>query len=261
MKLVFLHIPKTGGTSIRHALATLFQPDEICPERFRAISRFSQEDLARYRFFSGHFTMAEVNRIPGEKYVVTILRDPKERILSLYYFWRRHTDDLIERANLRGPRVARQLSLAQFLSAETSPPRNAVKNEIACALAGGVFPGIADEYHLGTPSGRRRVGRYEVLRRALNNVTRLSAVGFLDNPTCFMRRICADLNLGGPPEIGRINTRYEMRSGFEAVVEEKITPEVSVLLDRCTDLDRIIYAFAQERREEMAPALAAERTG
>lgn len=246
-KLVFLHIPKCGGTSIHHALASRFEPYEICPERFRGLRRFNQEQMQNFRFFSGHFTAKEFDLIPGNKYTITILRDPKERILSLYYFWRRHKHNVVERGNLRGPRVARQLSLADFLVAKTSPPHSAVKNGITCALAGHVVPVGEERYHLNGAIDAKRIEPDEVLRRALSAMKRLDVIGFITAPAMLVQRVCADLNLGEPPAIGRLNTRNACRPEFEPVEEEEITPEISELLDRCTDLDRIVYQTALSR--------------
>ncbi len=249
VKLVFLHIPKCGGTSVRHALAERFEPDEICPERFHRLDKFSDSEMQRFRFFSGHFSMTQVNKIPGEKYLITTLRDPRERIISLYYFWRRHAPQLVERAGLAGPRIARQLSLVEFLAAETSPPRSAVKNAISCALAGGVFPGKGEEYHVGAPGSPKRIERHEVLRRALDALKQFHAVGFLDDPDALVQRVCVDLALGEPRQVGRLNTKEDQRPGFEPVTEEVVTPEIFALLNECTDLDRIVYDAAVACRE------------
>src|SRR5262249_170075 len=89
-KLVFLHHPKTGGTTLHHILMRGFDEDEICPERFNGLQHYSAGDLARYRYFSGHFDLLSVSLIPGEKKIITMLREPISRLISLYYFQRAH---------------------------------------------------------------------------------------------------------------------------------------------------------------------------
>ena len=79
--LAFLHLRKTGGTTLHDRIAAAFERHEVCPERFGRLQRYSAEELARYQFFSGHYHFDEVAKIPGEKFVFTLLRPPKERIL------------------------------------------------------------------------------------------------------------------------------------------------------------------------------------
>ena len=106
-RLVFLHLPKTGGTALHQQLLTNFRPEEVCPIRFSRLVEQPREALERYVFFSGHFNFDHVRHIPGETYVVTVLREPRQRILSNYYFWKRHRAEVVERQNLEGPRIAR----------------------------------------------------------------------------------------------------------------------------------------------------------
>jgi hypothetical protein len=54
-RLVFRHLPRTGGTTLHHHLSAHFAPDQICPERFSRLERYSESQLEQWRFFSGHF--------------------------------------------------------------------------------------------------------------------------------------------------------------------------------------------------------------
>ena len=91
-KLVFLHLPRTGGTTLHHLLTAAFPPEQVCPERFMRLRRWPLEELAPFRLFSGHFTISGVDRIPGEKRIATVLRDPRARVISTFQLWRRHRD-------------------------------------------------------------------------------------------------------------------------------------------------------------------------
>lgn len=87
--LKFLHLPKTGGTSVRSFLERFFRPEEICPagfrHQFRAISR---DKLASYRMFAGHLDWEDLDQIGGPSFTFTVLREPRERMLSYYFFLR-----------------------------------------------------------------------------------------------------------------------------------------------------------------------------
>ena len=111
--LVFVHIPKTGGTSLHDILVENFRDDEICPERFNNLERWNRDHLVKFNYFSGHFDRTGVNCIPQAKNIITVLRDPKKRVLSLYHYWRSHKDDVVRKANLHGPLIAKKMTLLE----------------------------------------------------------------------------------------------------------------------------------------------------
>ena len=90
-KLVFLHIEKCGGTTLRTMLEAQFAAHRICPERFNGLADWTANELAGYDVFAGHFDLACCSVIPGHRNaVITMLREPKARLLSLFRFWKSH---------------------------------------------------------------------------------------------------------------------------------------------------------------------------
>ena len=98
-RVVFVHIPKTGGTSLHAMLKGLFSDDEIHPERLNNFRDLDAESFTKYRLFSAHMDARTLPAIPDPKFTVTVLREPKARILSLYYFWKSHTWETIKANN------------------------------------------------------------------------------------------------------------------------------------------------------------------
>lgn len=113
--LVFVHIPKTAGTTLNSLLANQFSPNElyeimmrgmswIDPRRrvltkpliswsklrhFKAALR-SRQDL---RLIHGHFDLSLGKLLPPTAEFFTLMRDPVERAISHYYHYRRKTGD------------------------------------------------------------------------------------------------------------------------------------------------------------------------
>lgn len=80
-RLYFLHIPKTGGTSLRLMLEQQLSFAEICPFR----NRLDITGPISYELVSGHFPYWLCKKLDPEfekAFKVTILRDPIERYLS-----------------------------------------------------------------------------------------------------------------------------------------------------------------------------------
>ena len=79
----FLHIPKTAGTTFRVLLENQFAIDEICPAyEFHELKQYADHELNRFRLFRGHLGYNLVNYLPVAPRVLTILRNPLERVVS-----------------------------------------------------------------------------------------------------------------------------------------------------------------------------------
>lgn len=95
VQAVFVHIPKTAGTSFREALCAGFGSEAVSPAF--AASRISPEEaerLSTYQVISGHISMADVTRHFPDVEAFTILREPIDRTLSWYYFARQQAGGL-----------------------------------------------------------------------------------------------------------------------------------------------------------------------
>ena len=105
----FMHVPKSGGSSIHAALEAALSPGSLAPQRFdtslfcdfgdfhlmrpetRSRIVTSPEEvrsLGQYRAVSGHFSLPTLLQVADAPSIATVLREPRARLLSLYMFWR-----------------------------------------------------------------------------------------------------------------------------------------------------------------------------
>jgi Sulfotransferase family len=97
----FMHIPKTGGTTLHGLLASHYPESQICPERHNHLTNLTIGELSTFRLFSGHFDWSSINLIPAQsRRIVTILRDPARRLLSMYRFLRAHDPNYARASSL-----------------------------------------------------------------------------------------------------------------------------------------------------------------
>lgn len=243
-RLVFLHVPRTGGTTLHHHLAAHFAPHEICPERFSRLEQYSPDQLEKWRFFSGHFNADEIRRIPGPLFIVTILRNPIERLLSNYYFWKRQRPETIEKHRLDGPRLIKAGSLADFLRSNHGGVLDSTNNMMARRLAGQVY---------AWPDGgwRARIGEVgfevtdlQIVHRALGNLLSFDTYGDISALQGIYARVAQVYGMPPLTSLERLNTRETVDAKMEAAQEEAITPQINEMLEKLTRLDGIVYKLA-----------------
>ncbi len=241
-KIVFLHIPKTGGTTLHHLLSEGREDGEICPERFNGLHSFTAGELVRYKVFSGHFDHPSTELIPGRKAVITMLREPVARLVSLYHFQKSHRDEVIERDELRLARLAKDHSMEAFFRLEEIRNHPSVNNAMTRMLSERV------------PSWRWE-SNCEVLQPlpapdlkiALKNLEGLRAFGLMERYEESVRVMFDKLCLPIPQEIPRkmvLDKIMEEDPGLQRIEKEPETPELRELLEELTEADARLYARA-----------------
>ncbi len=90
-KLIFLHVPKTGGTTLRKILEREYEPEEIfefynfgVETRIAHYGRLLEPARAAVRVLSGHLFYGVHEQVGEPPLYVTMLRDPVRRVMSLY---------------------------------------------------------------------------------------------------------------------------------------------------------------------------------
>lgn len=89
--LLFLHAQRTGGSALRHAIARAWSREDLyCTQfvdKFKHWHVVEQETLAPFKGFAGHSNYAERD-FDRNVLMITLLRHPVMRIISLYYYVR-----------------------------------------------------------------------------------------------------------------------------------------------------------------------------
>lgn len=149
--IVFLHIPKTGGVTLRHVLRDQYGPERTVIVRGRLVSP-DLEPLqhldGRVAAICGHFAFGIHQRIQRSAAYLTMLRDPIERTVSHFLYERRNPQ----------PGTSPPSDLFSFVE------ERALAANIHTRLIGGSIDGVdgpVDGYTLDT--AKRRLGRFAVV--------------------------------------------------------------------------------------------------
>ena len=111
-KIVHVHVPKTAGKSLRTAFREaakasgrkLFETDAFTLDQ-KAL------EAGEYDLISGHFGFCHAEKVPDASFI-TMLRDPKDRFLSFYYYLR---EKFVAGEHSRRSKLANRYTIDEFV--------------------------------------------------------------------------------------------------------------------------------------------------
>lgn len=117
--IVFLHIPKTAGQTIHNELARMVGKRAVSPIRVHSqVGPGEPQMPAGYGLYSGHLDWTEIDTLPEDKFIFTVLRDPGERIASFYFYLlkeaQRLTEDELALPHNTGKKKIRNMSADDY---------------------------------------------------------------------------------------------------------------------------------------------------
>ena len=239
--LVFVHMEKTGGTTLRKLLEAQFDVDRICPGPNNPLYSFSVADLGHYDFFSGHFDLDSLRYIPRENIsTISLFREPVSRLISWYRFHKAHPPSGEHAAN-RLVMLANQLSAEEFFELAEVRTSPLAYNRYLLAFA----------RSFSWFDQRRETLTKQDLDSALSDaktaIRGLTAVGITERFDQSMRYICRQLGFPHPAAVSSLNVTDEMSKvlpGFLPVEPVQITPRLASALYELTCYDQEVYQFA-----------------
>lgn len=102
--VVFLHLPKTAGQTIHHAVGAICGAPRIAPYRLQAQVKSGPTFPHGYALHSGHLSWTELETVEPTPFSFSVIRDPRERFASFYFYMRKKSRD--QAAAGRPPRHA-----------------------------------------------------------------------------------------------------------------------------------------------------------
>lgn len=226
-RVVFLHIAKTAGTSIVQFFRDRLPPETLCSHGdFLAFPEDEfefQKTLRQYQFVSGHFGYSDVMPLLPNAYSFTFLRDPIDRVLSLYKFCM-HPD---MQRRFAVARAARDLGLQGFLTSTLPEVCEMLDSQQTWQFARGYWQ--KDRQALG------HLGDLELLDLAKAHLAQFSHVGLTETFEDDFCRVLLDLGIDEQVpakrefETADPVTREALESSTLASLEQRLAPDYSLL--------------------------------
>ena len=259
-RLLFLHIPKTAGSSLHQAFEAVLPENSLCPVRQNLLLTRPIIELGRYRAYFGHYDMRLPDLLPGRPYLLTMLREPGERLVSLYRYLRSHTAERAKVEALELARIARNSDFADFLHKARQIAPASVDNTYVRTLAGALplrrWEDRAEADWLAQQSAD--VGA--LLPAARIALDRFDAVGIVEKFSASLaafNRVLAgaesmvevSIEIGSRQQV--TDVLADVSPGFEAAIPRAaLQPQVEAAADliaELTDADNELYARASFR--------------
>lgn len=207
----YLHINKTGGSSLNRVFRGLFPKSLICPVGLaRDLVDIPSSKLSIYRYYSGHFGLCLPVMLPWAKRLrlrtFTVLRDPIERSLSqlnAYFRTKQNTycSDFVRSVQcdaekcLQNDRVVAALSNYQAKSLAVSVRLD------QCSLIQD-YKGNFQEFLVGASAD---LTRDELFTRAVRSLGRFCFVGLTEKMDESCNRLSSVLDLPPLDSVPKVN--------------------------------------------------------
>lgn len=246
-KIRFLHLEKTAGSSLTTVLTAQFHPRQIDPDPHRNIPpherlAFPEETLAaqrRAKLVWGHYDLPSLRRLDAgsRSFTLCIFREPRQRVLSLYYYWWANKEDLSPMV-----RFARETGLLAFLRTRDPLILNYIDNLYVRRLTGS---------YVGPNADRLVEAPEEALAAALAGLNMLDFIGLSDRLEDSLARLGRSIGFTPPAQTPRVNVLAQSERNvflpYRPVAREPVTAEIDAELDRLTRLDQVVYRQAKRR--------------
>jgi hypothetical protein len=245
--IVFMHLEKTGGTSLRVALDANFAVDRICPIHFNDLHNMSVAELGRYDFFKGHFDYASIRFIPRDDIkIISLFRDPGARLVSVYRSLRsRPVIDEFRDNTFVG--LANSLSIEEFFEHPETRSHSNIDNYYLRVF--GCSPsGVENLYRLPSPDSERPAE----LDAARRNIRQLTALGITERFDDSARLIFNALSIPLPESVvaQNVTDNYPSLDPRGKKVEPVIIRQrLADALQELVRYDSQLYLFAREEFE------------
>jgi len=265
--LLFLHIPKSAGTSFTQSLAAAVRPrkpilgafdsalfgtfndfESMSPaerERIYIGSRRLPEDAD---FVAGHIALKTFLDAYPNGQLVTIMREPISRLLSHWAYWRSQKDEDLVAVG----------SWAERVRIARRPLHDFLRSDAIIWTTDNLYVRMLLHPHPNIPlSGciSRENDAY-LLQEALRALRRFSLIDFLENPA-FTAQVSSWL--GVPFALSKDNVTTAVAQEHYTTLYDELGADTLTLLEERTRLDRALWLHVLHSRQPKLDSSTIER--
>lgn len=233
---LFVHIPKTAGTTMIQLLmqnypqAGTFNLGSIVQQRITEFKSLTPDQQNNYQLVVGHMSYGLHEYIaPSRSYrYFTMMRDPVERVLSLYYFIRRNPGHYLHEAI-----VGEDLTIPEFLNFQDLYLARNGQTRFLCGLDVMPYYGPVDEQSLALAKSHIE-----------KNILVTGLTEFFDESLLLFKHV-----------FGWKRINYSKQNvTYNRAQQEDLPGEFLAAIRAHNNLDMELYHFAREKFEKQVAA-------
>ena len=221
-RILFDHVPKTGGMTIHEVLKRKLG-DAVCSPILNTSFSSALGEFERYDCVSGHIQYHPMSSLDG-LWAFTVLRHPVERILSQYYFSR----SAVAPSGNPFNEAARRMDLDALVDTEDPSIRPSLSNVMVAHFSLLMWDGITET----TPATR-----LEMARHALS---KFNLVGLTERLAETVDLLCWHLGAGPVDTLPRVN------ANDARIPLGEVSTATRRKLAELNELDMQLYTSAQQ---------------
>lgn len=251
--LLFLHVPKAAGTSLRELLRRRFPPEDVLGIHHLNVENDQPAiSSGRYRFVGGHIPYAIAEWFPKFPFIFMLLREPVDRAVSTFHYMKQAQEDVCRRAQ------EGKLSVAtgeDFIKASTMTLHDYVRQEpdAAARHMGNLQVEMLSRQQAQKALWPERSAAASVtaedLEIAKTRLASLDAFGLVERLPESIEYLAHALRTRPFDPVSWSNQTLSRPQ------VEELDPETRALIEEMTFYDRQLYAFAAELFEERIAAM------
>lgn len=162
-RVAYVHIAKSAGTWLRTMLERNYAAEDICNFRFQPqFDKAPRESFIHKRLFCAHMTFETAMTLDAD--LITVLRNPFDRIVSLYSYWHEVEN---------GPEIVKGMSFDEFLENDVPRLGQDIDNAQTWQLAFG-HTTVERRAHADLSGD-------ELLARAIVNLSNFAVIGIYED--------------------------------------------------------------------------------
>ena len=244
---VFVHAQKTAGTSLQNMLIDTFGDQNVYREHADTLYMRSPAELSQYCVFAGHFNFDSLSYVPRRSLqLITLLREPKQRLMSLYRFLRAH--EPTAPAFNGGIEIANHLDAVEFFRSVLATAASETWNHLTWCIMGQRKWSAYKKALAGLSADAMQAQLDAVRLDIRERLKQFAFIGFQEDFPYSCQRLfelvgerMPHLRHDHSVELLANNLQY-----FKNVARQPMTPDLEGALDPLVQLDNILYREASD---------------
>lgn len=229
--VLFLHIPKAGGSTLRNIIGSQFGSDSVCrfsnPNRPAGSAEF-REFLTvgnRCKVIQGHFCYGIHTQLEVPYSYLTMLRDPVERVLSFYHYLKRRPKQQVVAGFIEKMDILEFITSGAFMQVNNGQTRQ-----------------VAGEWAFDVPFGRCGEDMLEQAKRNLHDGFKV--VGTMERFDEMLLLLCHEFGWNNNPYYRKANVTKGRTGRMD------ILPKTLDVIEEYNQLDIRLHAYANALMDE-----------